>query len=201
MLRSDLTLDEAIKMVKSSGYSRIPVFDAEDREIIKGVLYAKDLIQKQYSQSLRVAEIARTPIFVPESKSLVTLLNEFVSGSVHFAVVIDEYGSFTGIVTLDDILEEIVGGQVDRHLERYYYRRVGRSAWEVSGRMEIEYFNALVGVSVSSVSAETVAGIMIDRLGKIPGVGEGVVIGHLRLQVLEASKRRVTRIRVEKLRR
>lgn len=200
MLSSGITLREAVSLVKSSGYSRIPVFDTEERDNIRGVLYAKDLLQRQYSYDLLVAEIARQPAFVPESKSLADLLHEFVSGAAHFAVVIDEYGSFTGIVTLDDILEEIVGMEGDRHREKYSCRREGRSRWEVSGRMEIEYFNALVGASIPGGKVETVAGFMIDMMGKIPTVGEEVRFANLRLEVLEADRRRITRIEVEKIR-
>jgi putative hemolysin len=200
MLSSAITLREAVSLVKSSGYSRIPVFDAEERDNIRGVLYAKDLLQRQYSSELLVAEIARKPAFVPESKSLADLFHEFVSGAAHFAVVIDEYGSFTGIVTLDDILEEIVGLEGDRHREKYSFRRTGRSRWEVSGRMEVEYFNALVGTSIPVGNVETVAGFMIDRMGRIPDAGEETRLANLRLKVLEADARRIIRVEVEKIR-
>jgi putative hemolysin len=200
MLSSDTPLREAVGLVRSSGYSRIPVFDAANREDIRGVLYAKDLIQRQYSSDLLVAEIARKPVFVPESKSLADLLREFVSGAAHFAVVIDEYGSFTGIVTLDDILEEVVGMEGDEQRERYRYRRVGRSQWEISGRMEIEFFNALVGASVPAESVETIAGFIIERMGKIPAPGEEIRFANLRLKILEADSQRIIRIEAERIR-
>jgi putative hemolysin len=200
MLSSDTPLREAVDLVKSSGYSRIPVFDAANREDIRGVLYAKDLLQRQYSSDLLVTEIARKPIFVPESKALADLLREFVSGTAHFAVVIDEYGSFTGIVTLEDILEEIVGMEAEEQRDRYSYRQVGRSRWEVSGRMEIEYFNALVGASIPAEGVETIAGFMIDRMGEIPAVGDGMRFANLRLKVLEADSRRIVKIEVERIR-
>ena len=200
MLGSDITLGKAVGLVKSSGYSRIPVFDAARRDNIRGVLYAKDLLQRQYSSDLLVAEIARKPVFVPESKALTDLLHEFVSGAAHFAVVIDEHGSFSGIVTLDDILEEIVGMEGDRHREKYFYRRLGRSRWEVSGRMEVEYFNALVGATVPASKAETIAGFLIGLTGKIAPAGEEVRYANLRFHVMGADSRRITRIEVEKIR-
>jgi CBS domain containing-hemolysin-like protein len=200
MLASTTPLRDAVGMVKGSGYSRIPVFDEEERENIRGVLYAKDLLQRQYSSDLRVAEIARKPAFVPESKSLSDLLREFVSGSAHFAIVIDEYGSFTGIVTLDDILQEVVGLEGDRRQEKYFYRRKSRSTWEVSGRMELEYFNALVGTSLPTGRVETIAGLLIDKMGKIPAVGEETRVLNLRFRVLEADSMRIARLEVEKLR-
>jgi CBS domain containing-hemolysin-like protein len=200
MLSSDVNLREAVNLVRSSGFSRIPVFDSGNRDDIRGVLYAKDLLQRQYSEDLMVTDIARKPNFVPESKCLADLLREFVSGSAHFAVVIDEYGSFTGIVTLDDILEEIVGMEGDRRLEKHFSRRLGRSRWEVSGRMEVEYFNALVGVSIPAEGVETVAGFMIEKMGKIPKAGEEMGFAGLRFKVLKADSRRVMRIEVEKVR-
>jgi len=200
MLASNVTLREAVGMVKGSDFSRIPVFDAEERDNIRGVLYAKDLLQRQYSTELRVAEIARKPVFVPESKALADLLREFVSGAAHFAVVIDEYGSFTGVVTLDDILQEVVGLEGDRRREKYFYRRKGRSIWEVSGRMELEYFNALVGASLPTGRVETIAGAVIERTGRIPVAGEETRISNLRFRVLEADKRRIARLEVERLR-
>ena len=200
MLSSDTPLRHAVGLVKTSGYSRIPVFDAANREEIRGVLYAKDLLQRQYSSDLLVSEIARKPIFVPESKSIADLLRDFVSGAAHFAVVIDEYGSFTGIVTLEDILEEVVGTESDEQRDRYRYRQVGRSRWQVSGRMEIEYFNALMGVSLPAENVETVAGFIMDRMGRIPEVGEETRFDNLRFKILEADNRRITNIQVERMR-
>jgi putative hemolysin len=200
MLSSATTLGEAVGLVKASGYSRIPVFDAAERENIRGVLYAKDLLQRQYSSSLLVGEIARKPVFVPESKALTDLLHEFVSGAAHFAVVIDEHGSFTGIVTLDDILEEIVGMEGDRHREKYFYQHPARSRWEVSGRMEVEYFNALVGAAIPGAKAETIAGFVIGLMGRIPDVGEETRFANLKFRVLGATSRRITRLEVERIR-
>lgn len=200
MLNSELTLRDAVSIVRSSGYSRIPVFQAEDRDNVTGILYVKDLLQAQHTADSRIADAARKPIFVPESKPLVDLLSDFVSGAAHFAVAIDEYGTFTGIVTLDDILGEVIGRDGGRHSEKYLYRRTARSRWEVSGRMEIEYFNALVGTALSDARAETMAGYMIARMGKIPAAGEHMLAGHLRLRVLDADDRRVKWIEVEKLR-
>jgi CBS domain containing-hemolysin-like protein len=200
MLSSDLTIGEAVALVRSSGYSRIPVFEAGERDTIIGILYTKDLLYTELRPDEDLSELVRKPIFVPESKALVDLLSDFVSGAAHFAVAIDEHGSFIGVVTLDDILGEVIGRDGDRHLEKYRYRRMSKSRWEVSGRMEMEYFNALLGTTLSGVHAETIAGCMIDRMGKIPSVGEEVVIDSLRLKVLAADSRRIIRVEVVKLR-
>ena len=201
MLSSDLEIGDAIGIVRSCGYSRIPVFDAGSRDSIVGILYAKDLLYRQEDPTRRLVDICRRPLFVPESKCLVDLLGEFVSGAAHFAAVIDEYGSFTGIVTLDDILGEVIGRDGERHLDKFRYRRKSKSVWVVSGRMEIEYFNAVVGTAISDPHVETIAGYVIDRLGRIPAVGEEVVAGNMRLRILNADERRVIEVEVEKLKR
>lgn len=199
MLSSDVGLGDAVPMVRSAGYSRIPLFDPQKRDNIVGILYSKDLLHNQEKIELSLADISREPVFVPESKSLLDLLSEFVSGAAHFAVAIDEHGSFTGIVTLDDILSEIIGRDVARNPEKCRYRRLSRHSWEVSGRMEIEYFNVLVGVSLSDPGAETIAGLVINRMGMIPSVGDQIVIDNLRIRILSADNRRIALLRVEKV--
>jgi putative hemolysin len=199
MLSSELKVGDAVGIVRSSGYSRIPVFDVDSRDSIVGILYAKDLLYRQKDTACRLVDVCRRPLFVPESKPLVDLLEEFVSGAAHFAAVIDEYGSFTGIVTLDDILGEIIGRDAQRDLDKFRYRRKSKSEWEVSGRMGIEYFNALLGTDVSDPHAETIAGYIINRLGRIPAVGEELVTDNLRLRVLGADGQRIAEVEVERL--
>jgi len=200
MLSSEVTLEDAVGIVKSSGFSRVPVFDADERDSIRGVLYTKDLLHKQGSPQLRISEIARRPVFVPESKQVVDLLREFVTGKAHFAIAIDEHGSFVGIVTLDDVLAEIVDRVGDRLPRKHAYTKVSRSKWEIPGRMETEFFNALLRVSIVDTQAETVAGFIINQMGRIPATGEELEWRGLRFKILEADSRRVKSIEVEKLR-
>ncbi len=201
MLSSDLPLGDATSILKSSGFSRVPVFSPENRDNIVGVLYIKDILYRGHSRETKIGEIARKPLFVPESKSVVDLMREFAEGVAHFAVVIDEYGTFTGIVTIDDILAEITGRGAGRQPEKYTYRKRSRSGWEISGRMEIDYFNALVGAAVPDDEAETVAGFIIARMGKIPSPGEELTAGNVRFRILDADKTRVKKVLVEKQRR
>jgi putative hemolysin len=200
MLSSAVTLEDAVGIVKSSGFSRVPVFDTEKRDSIRGVLYSKDLLYKRGSPRLRVSEIARRPVFVPESKQVADLLREFVTGKAHFAIAIDEHGSFVGIVTLDDILAEIVDRVGDRLPRKHAYTKISRSKWRIPGRMETEFLNALAGVSIVDTQAETVAGFIINRMGRIPAAGEELRWRRLRFKVLDADSRRVKSIEVEKLR-
>ena len=119
MLDAATRIADAVPLTRSAGFSRVPIFDAEKRDSIRGVVYVKDLLQKQYSTDLNLRDIARQPVFVPESKSLVDLLGEFVKGAAHFAVAVDEYGTFTGIVTMDDIVEEIVGEETQPEVQEH----------------------------------------------------------------------------------
>ncbi len=197
MLDAGTLVADAVALARSAGLSRIPVFASEKRDTIKGVVYVKDLLQTQYSGSLRLLDIARQPVFVPESKAIVDLLSEFVKGAAHFAVVVDEYGTFTGIVTLDDIIEEIVGEELTRRSKNTYRKRT-RSTYEVSARMELEYFNALQGSSLADSNAETIGGFILNRMGRIPAVGEEFVLEGMRFKILDGDGRQIKTLEIEK---
>lgn len=197
MLDAGTLVEEAVPLARSANFSRIPLFETERRDTIKGVVYVKDLLQKQYSKNLRLSDIGRRPVFVPESKSLVDLLSEFVKGAAHFAVVVDEYGTFTGIVTLDDIIEEIVGEELTRRSKNTYRKR-GRSVYEVPARMELEYFNALLRSVLADTCAETIGGFILNRLGRIPQRGEEFVIEGIRFRVLDGDGRQIKKLEIEK---
>jgi CBS domain containing-hemolysin-like protein len=201
MLSSDLRLADALSIIKSKGFSRIPIFAGEERDSIVGLLYVKDILYGKHGPEETLGAIARKPLFVPESKSVVDMMREFATGSAHCAVVIDEYGAFTGIVTLDDVLAEIAGRAATRRMEKYAYRKRARLSWEIPGRMEIDYFNALTGASLPDRSAETVAGFLISRMGKIPPAGEELTEGGMRFRVLEADRMRIKRVLVDKVKR
>ena len=197
MLDASTRLVDAVGPVKSAGFSRVPVFETMNRDNIKGVVYVKDLLHKQYSENLSLSDIARRPVFVPESKSLADLLSEFVKGAAHFSVVVDEYGSFSGIVTLDDIVEEIVGEELNMR-SKNTYRKKTRSAYEVSARMELEYFNALMGSSLVDNNAETIGGFILNRTGRIPAVSEEFVFEGIRFGILKGDSRQIKLLRVRK---
>ncbi len=197
MLDAGTTVADTLSLARSAGFSRVPIFETEKRDSIKGVVYMKDLLQKQYSRDLKLRDIARRPVFVPESKSLVDLLGEFVKGAAHFAVAVDEYGTFTGIVTLDDIIEEIVGEELTRR-SKNTYRKKARSTYEVPARMELEYFNALLRSALSDSSAETIGGFLLNRLGRIPSVGEQFILEGIRFKVLDGDARQIKKLEIEK---
>ena len=201
MLSRDLALGEATATLKSSGFSRVPLFGPGSRDDIVGVLYIKDVLYGRYGRDVSLGEIARKPVFVPETKPVVDLMKEFAGGAAHFAVVIDEYGTFTGIVTIDDILTEITWrGPASQDAKHTYLKR-SRSSWEVPGRMELEYLSALTGVALAESGTQTVGGLVAHRMGKIPAGGEETVVGGLRFRVIEADARRVKRLLIERVRR
>jgi CBS domain containing-hemolysin-like protein len=200
MLDSNLTLAGAITAIKASGFSRVPLFSSGSRDDIVGVLYVKDVLYGHYGGDVGLGQIARKPVFVPETKPVVDLMREFAGGAAHFAVVIDEYGCFTGIVTIDDILAEITLRGPSSQGAMHSYVKRSRSAWEVSGRMELQYLSALTGVPLADVGPQTVGGLVTQRLGKIPSRGEEVILAGLRFTVIEADARRVTKVLVARVR-
>ncbi len=199
MLSASLKISDAIALVKSSSFSRVPIFKDEKRDHIVGIVYTKDLLRNDIDEEAELVSISRKPFFVPESKNLVALMQDFISSRMHIAVVVDEHGSFAGIVTIDDILSEITGRDMDRYIKQYHFKRLGRSQWEVSARMEIECFNELTGLSLVDSNAETVGGYILNRLGRIPEVGETIEIGNLRFRVIEADPKRLITLHVRKL--
>ncbi|MGQ9604164.1 MAG: hemolysin family protein [bacterium] len=199
MLSASLRIADAIALVKSSNFSRVPIFKDERRDHIVGILYTKDLLRNDIDQEADLASIARKPLFVPESKNLVSLMQDFMSNKVHIAIVVDEHGSMAGLVTFDDILSEITGRDMDQYMMQHHFKRLGRGEWEVSARMELECFNALTGLPLVDSNAETVAGYVLNRLGRIPKAGETIEVGNLGFKVIDADSRRLITLRVKRL--
>lgn len=199
MLSASLRISDAIALVKSSNFSRVPIFKDERRDHIVGIVYTKDLLRNDIDQEADLASIARKPLFVPESKNLVSLMQDFMSNKVHIAIVVDEHGSMAGLVTFDDILSEITGRDMNQYMMQHHFKRLGRSEWEVSARMELECFNELTGLPLVDSNAETVAGYVLNRLGRIPKTGETIEVGNLGFKVVDADSRRLITLRVKRL--
>jgi len=184
---------------RESGYSRLPVVDG-DLEKVVGVLYARDLLALRGRGSAipRLEALVRSPWFVPEAMRVQELLAEFRRRSLHFALVIDEYGSVSGVVTMEDVLEEIVGDIVDsRDEEEATFKPLGPGVAVVYAAMDLEDFAARVGLPLEDDQAETVGGWLLHRLGRIPAAGETHVVPPLRIHVLSGRPNRVLWLRVE----
>ncbi|WP_376793204.1 hemolysin family protein [Thermoflexus sp.] len=196
------SLSEALNVILQAGYSRIPVYEGTIDHIV-GVLYAKDLLRlmRDGIQEASLAELLRPPYFVPEGKRIVDLLREMQQRKVHMAIVVDEYGGVAGLVTIEDILEEIVGeiqDEFDRS-EEPLVLPIDERTYLFDGRVDLEEVRELLGATLSAEGADTLAGYIYERLGRIPVAGETFTDGGLEFRVEEVLGRRIRKIRVRRV--
>ncbi len=196
-LEKETPLEEAAKLVQESGHSRLPVYDDEIDRIV-GVLYAKDLLQAYVEQrSVTLSDLMRKPLFVPESKMAGDLLNEMKSSGIHMAVVVDEYGGTSGIVSMEDIVEEIVGEIRDEYDdgEEQLVRELGPDEYSFLGRIDVQDVNEHLGTHLVRDSADTLAGFLLSQIGKIPTLNECVETENWTFEIEELSGKRIQRVR------
>ncbi len=204
VLDADAELSEILATVIESGHSRFPVHD-EDREHIIGILLAKDLLRGladgQPPESIR--PLLRTPVFIPESKRLNVLLREFRLSRNHMAVVVDEYGGVAGLVTIEDVLEEIVGDIDDEHDEAEdtssQISEQSDGSFQVDALTPIEDFNESFSSDFPDDEYDTVGGLVTAALGHLPEVGEELTLGRFLIRVARADRRRVLAFEVSVL--
>jgi CBS domain containing-hemolysin-like protein len=192
-------LPEARRQTLESGHTRMPIYEGDLDNII-GILYAKDLLgYTEPSPAADLRSVMRKPFFIPESKPLNALLRDFKNRKVHMAVVLDEYGGTAGLVTIEDVLEEIVGDISDEYDETTpaLMRRLDAWTAEVEGRMYIDDLNDAMGLSIpEDEDYDTVAGMVFSELGYIPKAGETLAAHGATFTVLAADERKITRLRV-----
>jgi CBS domain containing-hemolysin-like protein len=198
-----LSWEEALKFVVDVGLTRIPVSD-KNRDDIVGVLVTKDLLPelaKKPDQSKRPwRELLREPYYVPETKPIDVLLQEFQRTHNHMAVVLDEYGGVAGLVTMEDVLEEIVGEIIDEYDKDLVdgVRELGDGVCEALGKVHIDEINQRLDLELpEDREYDTIGGFVFSELGHIPVVGEEVLHRNVRVTVLEATPRRIERVRLE----
>lgn len=198
----DVSWEEMIDFVNETQLSRIPVF-GEDRDDIVGVLFSKDLLMRvSPNGSFRTEDWSknlRTPVFVPETKLINILLQEFLKTQNHFAIVLDEYGGVSGLVTLEDILEQIVGEIADETddapPEEIHFAEDGSA--EVLGRVHINEINSQLGTEFSTEGDfETIGGFILTQMGRVPTEGEEIEAAGVKLIVLEATARKIEKVRI-----
>ena len=196
-ISDDIT--DIIKKVTSSGHSRFPVIDDNKDEII-GVLLAKDLLKRNTVENIDIDlhEVLRPAVFVPESKRLNILLNEFKSSRNHIAIVIDEHGSVSGLITIEDVLEEIVGEIDDEHDEETVSKIIsrGNNQYIVDALTPLEEFNSYFLSNFHDEDIETIGGFLINRFEKVPKNSETISIENLFFKILSADSRSIKRIQV-----
>jgi magnesium and cobalt transporter len=186
--------------VIESGHSRFPVI-GDDRDQIVGILLAKDLL-RYYAEggtaSFDIREVLRPAAFVPESKRLNVLLKEFRASRNHMAIVVDEYGGVSGLVTIEDVIEEIVGEIADEFdtEEDQTIRREGDRQFAVQALTRVLEFNAYFGTRFSDEEYDTIGGIVMQQFGRLPRRGEAVTIDGIEFKVVRADRRRIDQLRV-----
>ena len=198
---SDL-IGDIIKKVATSGHSRFPVID-DNRDEIIGVLLAKDLIKrsmKDDNEDFDLYELLRPAVFVPESKRLNILLNEFKSSRNHIAIVIDENGGVSGLVTIEDVLEEIVGEIDDEHDKKTESRILAQSheKYIVEALTTLEEFNNYFLVNFEDDDIDTIGGYLINQFERVPQKGETIKIKNLMFKILSVDSRKISRIQITK---
>jgi putative hemolysin len=194
---ADTSIEKFIELLRSRPFSRVPVFEGNIDNIV-GVVYAKDVMQVTDSdaQHRSVGSLMRKDVyFVPETKLASDLLRELQKNKVRMAIVIDEYGGVAGLVTIEDLVEEIVGEISDEH-EIAQVIRENEHSYLVPGNMDVDRLEELLGVRPERRGAATVAGLVSELAGRIPQKGEVIEEDGLRLEVLQSSNRRVERVRV-----
>ncbi|MBE0597346.1 MAG: DUF21 domain-containing protein [Desulfuromonadales bacterium] len=189
------TFDEVLAQVRNTSHSRFPVYEGSLDSII-GIVHAKDIINcVGRSESFNLRELLRPPYFVPESKRIGTLLQSFRKKRVHLAVVVDEYGGAEGIVTLEDIIEEIVGDIQDEYdVEEILYREIAPGRYLVDGSISLRTLNRRFGLNLSEEHANTLAGFLLRSMGTIPLVGDSCESEGAVFTVRKVVDRRVEEI-------
>lgn len=194
---ADTTVEKFIELLRVRSFSRVPVFEGTIDNIV-GLAYAKDVLQVADSEAhaRTLGSLMRKDLyFVPETKLAVDLLREMQKNKIRMAIVIDEYGEVAGLVTIEDLVEEIVGEISDEH-EASQVVRETETSYVVPGNMDVDRLEELLGVRPERRGAATVAGFVSELAGRIPQKGEVITQDGLRLEVLQASERRVERVRV-----
>ena len=200
-LENNATVEQAVDLALQGGLSRIPVYEGTI-ENITGVLYTKDMLKqlREGHDSASIRDLVRPAYFVPETKKLDDLLLEIRQKRVHMVIVIDEYGSVSGLVTIEDLVEEIVGDIKDEYdQEESLYEQVNEREYIVSAKMSIDEFNDLMGTKLENEDYDTLGGFLYAQLDKIPVAGDTITFEHHRFTILSTRGRRIVRVEVELL--
>ncbi len=197
-----LNFDELIKQVREEGYSRIPVFEEKIDKII-GVIYLKDLFPFINEKDYKWNELIREPYFVPENKKLDDLLSEFQQLKIHFAIVVDEYGGNSGIITMEDIVEEIVGGLKDKfYQEDLSYYKIDSNNYIFDGKTNLKDFYRAIDIKDEDIfenrkgESETIAGFILEQFGYFPKKGSVLKVKNVKFKIEEIDRKRIKKIKI-----
>ncbi|MEX0842726.1 MAG: hemolysin family protein, partial [Gemmatimonadota bacterium] len=195
-----LTLEEAIPQLVEVPHSRVPVY-GDSIDDITGILYVRQAYEAYVAGhgAMQLAELAREPFFVPGSLALPYLLHDFQLRRLHMGIVADEFGGTDGLVTLEDVIEELVGEIEDEtDIHETPIRRISRSEAEVDGAVELREVNHALNVSLPHLEARSLNGYLLEHLGRVPEVGEDIDLPGLAVEILEATETQVLRAKLRK---
>ncbi len=199
-LKRNQSLDECLDVIIESAHSRFPVI-SEDKDHIEGILMAKDLLpfMRSDAEPFSMEKVLRPAVVVPESKRVDRMLKEFRSQRYHMAIVIDEFGGVSGLVTIEDILELIVGEIEDEYDEEddIEFRQLSRHTWTVRALAPIEDFNDTFGTHFSDEEVDTIGGLVMQAFGHLPARGEAIEIDGYQFKVAMADSRRIIQVHVK----
>jgi len=193
----DMSMLEALDVILKAGHSRIPVYSNSVDNVV-GVLYAKDLLRylRDGRTDVPLSKILRKAYFIPESKKVDDLLGEMQQRRVHLSIVVDEYGGTAGLVTIEDLLEEIVGEIQDEYdAEEPTVERVGEHEYLFDARVDLDEVNKLLGVELPAEGGDTLGGFIYSQLGKVPAVGDKIEFENVMIEVLSVAGRRIMQVR------
>ena len=198
----DISFEELIKQVRKKGYSRIPVFE-EKIDMVVGVIYLKDLFPHLDEKNYDWNKLIREPYFVPENKKLDDLLKEFQQLKIHLAVVVDEYGGNSGIITMEDIVEEIVGELNDEfYQDDLLYSKIDENNYIFDGKTNLKDLYRAIKVSDETIfenkkgESETIAGFILEQIGYFPKKGKVLKINNVKFIVQEIDRKRIKKIKI-----
>jgi putative hemolysin len=198
-VRADATVDDLRALVREQQYSRLPVY-RDNLDNIIGLVVVKDLIQREVAADATVTEIMRPAAFVPETKRVADLLREFQQRRFQLAMVVDEYGGIAGLVSVEDLIEELVGEIRDEYdLEAEPIVQEPDGAFVFSAKVGIEEMTERLGITIEDEGFETVGGYVLTRAGRVPASGERIEADGVEIEVLEAERRRIHKVRVRRL--
>jgi putative hemolysin len=194
---ASMSVEQFIELQRTKPYSRVPVYD-DNLDHIKGIIFAHDVLQipDTEAKARTVGEMMRPAHYVPETKRVSLLLREMQRENIHMAIVIDEYGSLAGVVTIEDLVEEIVGEIRDEHEAKADIVHENPNSYVVPGNMDIDRVPQLFGVRLEAREATTVGGLVSELMGRIPEPGAVVEDEGLRFEVLDSTDRRIERVRI-----
>ncbi len=195
----DVSVDELVNVIKSKGHTRIPVY-LETIDQIQGIVNAKDLLalMSEKGKDFNILELSRPPIYVPESKKIDDLLRLFQEERQHMAIVVDEYGGTSGIVTLEDVIEEIVGEIRDEYdKELPLYRKIDDRTYIVNAKIDIESLDDLININIPDTDEyETLGGFILEKMGSLPKVNETIRFNDYLLTMEKVEKNRIVQVRI-----